>query len=130
MKVYGPYKRKDGRQHAVIVRDDGTKQTKSYPRHILETKLGRELLSEETVDHINNDFTDDNPDNLQILSRADNAKKAMALKPSQLGTFTCPLCLVSFTRAIRAVRHNQGDQSKAGPFCSRSCAGRYSHTIV
>jgi hypothetical protein len=76
MKIYGPYLRKDGRKHVVIVHPDGRKQTKSYPRLLLEQKLGRELTKEETVDHKDDDFTNDSLDNLQILSLANNAKKS------------------------------------------------------
>jgi len=47
MKVYGPYTRKDGRQH-VILYENGTRKTVSYPKYLLETKLGRPLDSNET----------------------------------------------------------------------------------
>ena len=36
MKVYGPYKRKDNRKHVVIVHDNGSRQTQSYPRYLME----------------------------------------------------------------------------------------------
>ncbi len=75
MRIYGPYKRKDGRKHVVIIYEDGTRQTKSYPRLMMEQHLGRGLTKEETVDHINNDFTDDRIENLQILSLSDSCKK-------------------------------------------------------
>lgn len=74
MKIHGPYLRKDGRKHVVIIYDDGRKQTRSYPRLLLEEKLGRPLLAEETVDHIDGDFTNDSPDNLRPLSLSDNTK--------------------------------------------------------
>jgi len=79
MKIYGPYVRKDGRSHICIIHDNGKKQTKSYPRYLIEVYLNRELLPEETIDHINNDFTDNRIENLQILSLSDNAKKQQQL---------------------------------------------------
>jgi len=73
MKIYGPYLRKDGRKHIIIIHNDGRSQTRSYPRLLLEQKLGRELKEDETVDHIDGDFTNDAPENLRVLSRAENA---------------------------------------------------------
>lgn len=76
MKVYGPYLAKDNRKRVVILHDDGTRTTKSYPRVLLEAVLGRELLPDETVDHIDGDCTNDSLENLRILSRAENAAHA------------------------------------------------------
>jgi len=74
-KVYGPYTREDGRKH-VIHYDGKTRRTQSYPRYLMEQHLGRELLPNETVDHINEDFTDDRIENLQLLSLVDNVNKS------------------------------------------------------
>lgn len=73
MKISKPYTRPDGRKHVIITRDDGTKTTRSYPRYLLEEKLGRPLLDDETVDHIDGDFTNDSPENLRSLSRSENS---------------------------------------------------------
>lgn len=69
--------RADGRKH-VIIYDHETKKrrTQSYPRYIMEQLLGRALEDWETVDHIDEDFTNDDPANLQILSRSANAAKS------------------------------------------------------
>ena len=56
-KVLGPYERPDKRKHMVIHYEDGSKGTKSYPKYLMEQKLGRELESDETVDHINRGCT-------------------------------------------------------------------------
>lgn len=125
MKVYGPYTRKDGRQHVILYKG-GVRKTVSYPKYLLEQKLGRPLLPNETCDHIDNDHTNNSPDNLQVLTRSDNIKKHRALKPAELGTFTCPVCYASFTKRMHRVRHNR-KQSKSGPYCSKSCAGKGSH---
>jgi len=77
LKMYGPYLRKDGRKH-ILWYDTITKQkiTESYPKYLMEKYLGRKLTKDETVDHINNDFTDNRIENLQILSRRDNIIKS------------------------------------------------------
>ena len=106
MKIYGPYTRKDGRKHVVIIHDDGRRQTKSYPRLLMEQHLGRELTEDETVDHTNNDFTDDRIENLQILSLADNASKAMLGREAKMYQFSCPCCGKEAFKAFRQVKHN------------------------
>lgn len=130
MKIYGPYERKDKRKHIVIVHEDGQKQTKSYPKFLMEQHLGRELEDWETVDHINNDFTDDRIENLQILSREENARKESPLRPKlEIKTFACPECKISFNKRMHRVRYNQGKRQNAGPFCSRKCSGTWTRRI-
>jgi len=123
MKIYGPYTRKDGRKHVVIIHDDGSRQTKSYPRLLMEQHLGRELLPEETVDHINNDFTDDRIENLQLLTLEENAKKAMEGRYAKLYSFTCPSCGKEAEKLLRHVKGNL-KKGRRGPYCSRKCAGK------
>lgn len=128
MKIYGPYTRKDGRKHVVLVREDGTKTTKSYPRLLMEDFLGRELLPEETVDHINHDKTDDRLENLQILTLSDNVKKEMCRthREAKSFSFVCPCCGHPATKPLNFVKRNR-QQGKEGPFCSRKCAGKFTH---
>lgn len=126
MKIYGPYTRKDNRQHVCIIYTDGTRKTKSYPRFLLETHLNRELTKEETVDHINNDFTDNRIDNLQILTLQENILKQHQLNPRKTVTFICPNCNKEATKWESDVKHNK-KCGKSGPFCSRKCAGQFTY---
>lgn len=130
MRIYGPYLRKDNRKHIVIVHDDGRKQTKSYPKYLLEQKLGRELLPHETCDHEDNDFTNDDINNLQLLTRQENASKEMQRDHRQapVVNIVCESCSVSFSIVKRIVDRNMRE-SKAGPFCSKRCAGIYGANI-
>lgn len=123
MKIYGPYTRKDGRKHVIIIHDDGRRQTKSYPRLLMEQHLGRELTEEETVDHINNDFTDDRIENLQLLSITENIQKSAALRPRKTYKFICPCCQKEAIKFLDQVEHNW-KKNKSGPYCSRECAGK------
>lgn len=128
MKVYGPYKRKDNRMHVVIVHDDGTKTTKSYPRVIMEEHLGRPLLPRETVDHINNDCTDNRIENLQLLSLSENNRKEMS-RPERKRKeykFICPCCGKESVKYLNQVSGNL-KKGKRGPYCSRKCAGRHTY---
>ena len=122
-KIYGPYTRADGRQHIILYEKGKCLVTKSYPKYLLEQKLGRLLLRSETCDHINGDYTDNRIENLQVLTRGDNSRKHAALAPQELGVFTCPVCIKSFTREMNYVRSNL-KKGKRGPYCSRSCAGK------
>ncbi len=124
MRVYGPYERGDGRKH-VIHYDSATrsKRTQSYPRYLMEQHLGRALEPWEHVDHINDDYTDDRIENLQILTQTENSRKAS--KGILIATFICPICKKEVKKPHGQVIHNR-NQGKAGPFCSKSCAGKYS----
>lgn len=88
MRVYGPYVSKrgklKGRRSVMIVRDDGSRRGMLYSRFLMQQKLGRELSSDEHVDHIDEDFTNDDIDNLQILSPAENVRKSSLGRPSPL----------------------------------------------
>lgn len=120
MKIYGPYIREDGRQH-IIYYDNGKRRTQSYPRYLMEQFLGRQLTEEEHVDHINNDFTDNRIENLQLLSQRDNNRKSA--KTTYM-YFECPVCGDGFFYSARRYRDNQLTQGKSGPYCSRQCAGK------
>ncbi len=128
MKVYGPYLRKDGRKHVIIVDASGKKTTKSYPRLLMEQHLGRELLPEETVDHINNDFTDDRIENLQILSLRENNIKEMQRPERQrkLYRFICPNCGKDSEKYLNYVLGNW-KKKRGGPYCSKYCSGKYTY---
>lgn len=123
MRVYGPYiRKKDGRKH-VILYNDGKRRTMSYPKWLMQQHLGRELLPNETVHHIDEDFTNDSLDNLQVLTRLDHMQ--LHIKEKELYEFTCPVCNIPAVKSAAQVRHNR-KLGKAGPFCSRACAGTWS----
>ena len=120
MKVYGPYRRKDGRQH-VIHYDGVTRRTQSYPRYLMEQFLGRKLENWEQVDHINDDPTDDRLENFQLLTQIQNIKKSA--KPAEVYQFICPMCGKWSEKLARHVRWNR-KLGRRGPYCSKSCAGK------
>ena len=93
----------------------------------MEQHLGRDLSDGETVDHIDHDFTNNSIKNLQILTRQENARKEMQRteRSAKQIECTCPICLKVFTTFLRDYNRSQIVLKKAGPFCSKSCAGRY-----
>jgi hypothetical protein len=126
-KVYGPYiRKKDGRKHVVVYYIDSTHRTISYPRHIMEQHLGRELEFIEEVDHIDRDHTNNSIDNLQIVGRYKH-RQLDALRAFK-EKYTCPICKKEFYRSSNRVRH-ASKQNKSGPFCSKVCSGRYGSLV-
>jgi hypothetical protein len=128
MKVYGPYFRKDGRQH-VIISVDGKKKTVSYPRYLIQQVIGRELTDLETVDHIDGDFTNNDLNNLQILTRSANASKAFDDhdKRKKYIELQCTFCQKLFMRTMNCHRRALKKNKNVGFFCSRSCQGKVYH---
>ncbi len=127
-KVYGPYLRKDKRKHVCLVKYEKGKKIKktvSYPKFLMEQHLNRYLLEDETVDHINGNFEDDRIENLQILTRSENANKASVYV--EVPIVSCIWCRTEF-KPSRAQYEKRG-VTRAGPFCSRSCSGKYGKSV-
>jgi hypothetical protein len=129
MKLYGPYLRKDGRKH-FLIKDGDNMTSLSYPKWLMEQHLGRKLEPDETVDHKDNDFRNDDISNLQILTRSENTKKEMQRpeRAKKYFEFDCPVCGTLSKKPLKDVESNRR-KGREGPFCSRSCAGTYSHQI-
>jgi hypothetical protein len=127
MKVFGPYKRQDGRQIVIVVENNGKRRTVSYPKWLLEMQLGRSLdPNMETVDHIDSNFDNNNLDNLRILPRSEHSTEDT--RRVKLVKFNCAWCNNEFERSPRLIR-DKAKNNKAGPFCSRKCAGSYSRML-
>lgn len=126
-KTFGPYTRSDGRSIVIVHYLDGSKRTISYPKHIMEQHLQKELDPDKgTVDHLNFDINDNRLENLRIVPRdqhsADDTRRVKLIK------IKCSNCKKVFERSPRILR----DKSKKGchsGFCSRHCAGQYSRAV-
>lgn len=126
-KVFGPYRRNDNRQIVIIINDDKTRRTVSYPKFLMEEHLGRVLDPNlDTVDHIDRNHDNNDINNLQLLERKEHS--ALDTRRVKLIDCVCSLCNKKFQRSPRLIR----DKSKKGArgiFCSRSCAGRYARKL-
>jgi hypothetical protein len=127
MKVHGPYKRRDGRQIVIVVENNGKRRTVSYPKWLMELQMGRRLDPNlETVDHIDSNIDNNDLSNLRLVPReehsADDTRRVKNVK------FTCAWCDKEFERSPRLIR-DKAKKNKAGPFCSRTCAGKYSRML-
>lgn len=125
-KVYGPYKRKDGREH-VILCSKQHRITISYPKYLMELHLGRYLTDDETVDHIDRNPLNNELSNLQILQRSAHGR--LDNKRVYSMRFNCPICCEEFELSGKRLNDaaNNRKRGKTGPYCSKSCAGKASH---
>jgi len=122
MRIYGPYYRKDGRQHVILMSLDGTRRTVSYPKFLKEQALGRYLdPNQETIDHLDRNPNNNRPTNLRILPRSKHA--AEDVTRVKLVNTNCITCGEALKRRPNDLESN-AKQCKAGPFC-KPCAGRY-----
>jgi hypothetical protein len=129
MKVYGPYIRDDNRKHVIIINDDGSRRTVSYPKYLMEQKLGRILDPDlETIDHIDNNIENSEDLNIRIIPREKHClEDAIRVRIDKV--FICPICTIEFKiKNVNDYIHNRL-KGKAGPFCGKSCAGKYSNLI-
>ena len=124
--VYGPYNRSDGRQHVIVVREDGSRSTVSLPKYIMEAYLGHKLDPQSTVDHWDTDKNNNSIENLRIVPRdihsADDTRRVKLLD------LKCSVCNKMFKRSPRLVR-DKSKKGKVSQFCSRQCAGKYSRDV-
>ena len=122
-KVYGPYKERRGRKIVVVVYPDGSKETISYPKYLVEKALRKKLDRDlGTVDHIDGNFDNNNLSNLKIVPRKEHS--AMDTRRVKLVEYKCLMCGKKFERSPRLIR-DKAKKGKSGPYCSKSCAGKY-----
>lgn len=126
-RVYGPYLRRDGRKHVVLWWSKDRHRTISYPKWLMEQRLGRELDPDlETVDHIDRVLGNNSTNNFQLLPRPEHTsidnKRAVPL------SVICVWCRSSF-QVRRAAFNRHRRNGKVGPFCSKQCSGEYGASV-
>jgi len=128
-RVGNPILCSDGRQRIQIKYEDGRYSVMSYPKYLMECFLGRKFNVDETVDHIDCNPLNNDLVNLRVISQSKHAK--LDCKRLKLQVFICPLCCKQFSlvgkQLHKAIANRK--QGKAGPFCSRRCAGIYSTNL-
>ena len=127
MKVY---KCKDGRNR---VYDPETKKVRSYPRYLMEQHLGRLLLPEEDVHHIDENPLNNDISNLEVVMHGEHQKRHSQKYFDK--KMTCSVCGKEFVWTSRQQRNHAGNvkrQSRKDTglvFCSRRCSGIYGQKI-
>lgn len=127
--VRGPYFAKDkGRYYVQIVWESGNHyQSMHLARFLMQEHVGRLLTDEEEVDHIDENKANDDLTNLQILTPKENHNKTFRKYELEI-IEQCIWCDNFFTMSNVKQRlwKNKQRAGKAGPFCTASCAAKYS----
>lgn len=124
--IYGPYKRKNDGRKVVILYDGNKRSARQYAKVRLECKLNRRLINEEEVNHKDRDKTNDDYDNLEVVvDKSTHSKKdVLYRKEIKLPCVYCGIILVLSEDQI-----NSRSKKKAGPFCSKTCSGKYGSEV-
>lgn len=127
-KIYGPYKRKDNRQHVVAYKSKYFKYTISYPRYLMEIHLGRYLKISEDVHHIDNDVTNNALENFEIVN-----KRLHVSNHNRVYNFVTLFCVGCGKEVLldpiqhRQLESNRRNKGTMGPYCSKSCNGHFNN---
>lgn len=104
---------------------DKYKTQTTVSRKIVENKLGRELSEELVVHHIDGNKSNNNEDNLEIMTRRKHsslhAKKVESIK------CICKNCMNVFYLKPSVYRTRIKTNSRGSLYCSRRCSGIGSH---
>jgi len=124
-KIFGPYIHKRSNRRVIILSKENCDRVMiNYSRYLMEIKLGRHLLSDEEVHHKDENTLNDSLDNLEVLNGTVHKKLHHEEK---FDFFVCPECQTIFELSgCRLAQSKQSQkQGKAGPFCSKSCVGKW-----
>lgn len=110
---------------------DGKAFSTSYARYLMSVKLGYIVPDGLHVDHIDNDKTNDDINNLQLLTPEQNREKERIryiVEEQVCYGYHCAKCNLTFILTERE-RNNRLAQKTELAFCSRSCAFKYNKEI-
>ncbi len=100
---------------------DGKWRTQLQHRFVVESQLGRPLAADEHVHHRDENKTNNDPVNLELLSKADHCREHFGTGRTMV-TRDCGCCGARFEVEIK--RANDATKRGRALFCSRRCASR------
>ena len=112
----------------VVHYDTGKKTTVLEHREVMEVALGRKLLPYEVVHHRNHLKTDNRLDNLELLTAEQHGKLHSKEQIAEWADAKCLGCGKEWKIRASVLRGN-AKKGRAGPFCSKTCAGRYGAAV-
>ncbi len=120
----------NNRKYICLFNNDDDRTLISYARYLMGVKLGYEVPSEYEVDHIDNDKTNDDINNLQLLTQEQNRIKQewhyVEYVQNCYGV-ECNWCGTHFLLTERQVKMKLA-AGVNDVFCSKSCSANYNHT--
>jgi len=119
-----------GDYNYAIVKDHPNRTKDNYVllhRVVAENKLGRLLNSNEIVHHIDEDKKNNDPSNLEVMTRRSHNELHAGQQPKTVVDFICPHCQCTFTVEKRNTRLVKSKSKQKLTFCSRSCSGSFYH---
>ena len=116
---------KFGRKRVDLVNTESDRTTIAYARYLMCVKVGYVISNEYEVDHIDRDCSNDEIDNLQILTREEHLHKTTLEMTTGRNTriVNCACCGKQFEREVRLIRYEK-------QLCSRSCNGKLSNNLL
>ena len=122
----------EGRRNVVLFNSQIDRSTVSFARYLMSVKLGRFLTDQEEVDHIDDNKTNDDPNNLQILTPEQNREKQRLHyinNVQQKFDLACPYCGKDFTLTERDMKmrfdYFHKNNGSGLIYCSSSCNAKY-----
>lgn len=126
-KIYIYQDKNDHRFRYIKIDDNGNRINGSYPRLLMEEKLGRPLELNEDVHHINGDVTDNRLSNLEIVLHGEHQKHHSTKYIDTIEK--CQICGKRFTMRANKWTRFFSDLSRTTRTnryitCSKSCAAK------
>jgi HNH endonuclease len=118
-----------GRKYVCLFNSNSCRTLISYARYLMSVKLGCLIHKDLTVDHINNDKTDDRVENLQLLSLSENINKEAKRYIDEVQirhNLKCQVCDRNFVITDRLYKMKRKQTDKT--FCSNSCSTKFHKT--
>lgn len=123
----------DGRMRYVY-KENGKITSKSYPRMLMEEKLGRKLEDDEDVHHIDGNPLNNDIENLEIKKHGLHQKEHSTKYEDQI--VKCFYCGKEFLWTAKAQLRFHGEEKRIKNigkirhvFCSKSCSGKYGREL-
>lgn len=127
------YKGKDGRWRAYYTDALGKHHTVSYPRLLIEERLGRKLFPYEDVHHIDGNKDNNNIENLKVVNHGEHQRNHMAEKAKYVSLVQkCIVCGKEFIQTPYAQSRYNTDIKRGKNrilSCSKSCSSKYGRMV-
>lgn len=129
MSEVNVYECKDGRSRVYIKE---TQQVVSYPKYLMEQKLGRKLRDNEQVHHKDENPLNNDLDNLEIRLLGEHQRQHSTKYFDK--EVACQWCGKKFLWTAKQQNMFYKNKKRRNtlvdnPFCSRRCAGKYNKSI-